>query len=138
MIRISSRVFIGKDEIEVRAVRSQGSGGQKVNKVSTAIHLFFDINASSLPEEIKTRLLTSNDRRISKEGVIVIKAQEARTQEANREAAIGRFKEMITEALRVRKKRRPTQPSKASKERRLKSKSQRSRMKSFRGRVRSE
>lgn len=138
MIRISSRAFIREEEIEFRAVRSQGSGGQHVNKVSTAIHLFFDIKASSLPEEYKKRLLSLNDHRITKEGVIVIKAQEARTQEANKEAALRRLKEMISEAVSVRKTRRPTRPTRASKERRLRSKSQRSRTKSYRSRVRDE
>lgn len=118
------------------AVRAQGAGGQNVNKVSSAIHLRFDIRASSLPEEIKQRLLQRGDQRISADGVVVIKAQRFRTREKNREDALERLRALLQTATRRRKKRIPTKPTKGSKERRLKKKTQRGRIKSLRGRVR--
>ncbi len=121
-------------EIEIKAIRSQGSGGQNVNKVSTAIHLFFDIPASSLPERIKERLLALSDHRITEAGMVVIKSQEARSQEANREAALERLKQLVQSASIVSKRRRPTKPTKGSKERRLKSKLIRGKTKTMRGR----
>ncbi|EDY82886.1 hypothetical protein VDG1235_2509 [Verrucomicrobiia bacterium DG1235] len=134
MLRISGRVAIPLREIEIKAMRSQGSGGQNVNKVSTAIHLFFDIRASSLPERVKERLLARSDHRITEEGIVVIKSQESRSQEANREAALARLRELVAGALVIPKKRRPTKPSKGAKERRLKGKSIRGKTKSLRGR----
>ena len=133
-LQISSRVSIPLREIELQAIRSQGAGGQNVNKVSTAVHLFFDIRASSLPEVYKTRLLKMKDRRISPAGTAIIKSQQARTQEANREKALARLKELITEAMQVRKSRRATAPTKGSKERRLQAKQTRSKKKSLRRR----
>ena len=133
-LQISSRVSIPMKEIELQAIRSQGAGGQNVNKVSTAVHLFFDIRASSLPEIYKERLLKMKDRRISPAGTVIIKSQQARTQEANREKALARFKELISEAMKVRKSRRATAPTKGSKERRLQAKESRSKKKSLRRR----
>ena len=133
-LQISSRVSIPMREIELQAIRSQGAGGQNVNKVSTAVHLFFDIRASSLPEVYKTRLLKRKDCRISPAGTVIIKSQQARTQEANREKALARLKELITEAMQVRKSRRATAPTRGSKERRLKAKETRSKKKTFRRR----
>lgn len=133
-LQISSRVSIPLREIELQAIRSQGAGGQNVNKVSTAVHLFFDIRASSLPEIYKERLLKMKDRRISPAGTVIIKSQQARTQEANREKALARFKELISEAMKVRKSRRATAPTKGSKERRLQAKQSRSKKKSLRRR----
>ena len=134
MLRISERVGIPLREIEIKAIRSQGSGGQNVNKVSTAIHLFFDIEASSLPIAVKERLLVCSDNRITDQGIVVIKAQEARSQETNREAALERLKQLVTGVLTVPKKRRPTKPSRGAKERRLKGKSIRGKTKTMRGR----
>ena len=133
-LQISSRVSIPMKEIQLQAIRSQGAGGQNVNKVSTAVHLFFDIRASSLPEVYKERLLKMKDRRISPAGTVIIKSQQARTQEANREKALARFKGLVLEAMKVRKSRRATAPTKGSKERRLQAKESRSKKKSLRRR----
>ena len=134
MLQVSSRVSIPLREIQLQAIRSQGAGGQNVNKVSTAVHLFFDIRASSLPEVYKARLLKMKDRRISPAGTVIIKSQQARTQEANREKALDRLKELIKEAMRERKSRRATAPTRGSKERRLKAKETRSKKKTLRRR----
>ena len=134
MLQVSSRVSIPLSEIQLQAIRSQGAGGQNVNKVSTAVHLFFDIRASSLPEVYKERLLKMKDRRISPAGTVIIKSQEARTQEANREKALQRLKELLKEAMRVRKSRRATAPTRGSKERRLQAKGPRSKPKKLRRR----
>ena len=134
MLQVSSRVSIPLSEIQLQAIRSQGAGGQNVNKVSTAVHLFFDIRASSLPEVYKERLLKMKDRRISPAGTVIIKSQEARTQEANREKALQRLEELLKEAMRVRKSRRATVPTRGSKERRLQAKGTRSKTKTLRRR----
>ena len=135
MLEISNTVCIPDNEIEISAIRAQGAGGQNVNKVSSAIHLRFDVNASSLPEFYKQRLLSLRDKRISKEGVIIIKAQQFRTQEKNREDAFKRLMEIIKDATVVQKVRRPTKPSRGSQKRRMDSKAKRSKIKSLRGRV---
>ncbi|MFW5443611.1 MAG: alternative ribosome rescue aminoacyl-tRNA hydrolase ArfB [Methylococcaceae bacterium] len=135
MLKISQNTLIPDNEIEISAIRAQGSGGQNVNKVSSAIHLRFDIKASSLPELYKQRLLKLRDHRITKDGIIVIKAQQFRTQEKNRENAFERLKEMIISVTTIQKVRRPTKPSKGSKKRRLDSKAHRSRTKALRGKV---
>jgi ribosome-associated protein len=135
MLKISHNVSIPDSEIEISAIRSQGAGGQNVNKVSSAIHLRFDINASSLPDFYKQRLLNKSDRRISKEGVVVIKAQQFRTQEKNRDAALERLQTLIKGASVTQKKRRPTKPTKGSRQRRMDNKTQRGKTKSLRGRV---
>ena len=132
MLQVSSRVSIPLREIQLQAIRSQGAGGQNVNKVSTAVHLFFDIRASSLPEVYKERLLKMKDRRISPAGTVIIKSQEARSQETNREKALQRLKELIKEAMEVRRSRRATAPTRGSKERRLQAKETRSKTKNFR------
>lgn len=134
MLRISGKVAIPMREIEIKAVRSQGSGGQHVNKVSTAIQLFFDARASSLPEAMKARLLALGDQRITEQGVVVIKAQEARSQEANREAALERLRGLLKSVAAPPKRRKPTKPSKGAKERRLRSKVLRGKTKGLRGR----
>jgi len=126
---------IPESEIEITAVRSQGAGGQKVNKTSSAIHLRFDVRASSLPQEIKERLLASHDRRITEDGVVVIKAQQHRSQDMNRAEALRRLHDLVRAASVVRKTRRPTRPTRGSKERRLESKARRAHVKSLRGRV---
>ena len=134
VLQVSSRVSIPLREIQLQAIRSQGAGGQNVNKVSTAVHLFFDIRASSLPEVYKERLLAMKDRRISLAGTVIIKSQEARSREANREKALERLRELILEVTQVRKSRRATAPTRGSKERRLQAKGTRSKTKTFRRR----
>jgi len=135
MLEISNIVSIPISEIEISAIRSQGAGGQNVNKVSTAIHLRFDIAASSLPEQYKERLLKLNDRRITKEGVVVIKAQEHRSQEQNREEALKRLQELILSVALPIKRRKLTRATRSSQRKRLDSKSKHSQLKSLRGKV---
>lgn len=135
MISISNTVSLPDTEVELTAVRAQGAGGQNVNKLSSAIHLRFDIRASSLPDFYKERLLALQDTRITREGVVVLKAQQYRTQEQNREDALTRLAELIQSITRVQKTRRPTKPTLASKKRRLEGKTKRSAVKAGRGRV---
>ena len=136
MIVISRQVRIPDTELTITAIRAQGAGGQHVNKTSTAIHLRFDIRASSLPEYYKERLLEASHHLISADGVIIINAQEYRSQEMNREAAIARLVSVIQTLTAEQKSRRPTRPTRASKERRLTSKAQKSSVTSMRGKVR--
>jgi len=135
MLQISNNVSIADSEIDLSAIRSQGAGGQNVNKVSSAIHLRFDINASSLPDFYKTRLLNLKDSRISKQGIVIIKAQRYRTQEKNRLEALQRLQELIKSVTAVKKKRISTKPSKASKTRRMDDKKKKGRDKQLRRKV---
>ncbi|NOU50398.1 aminoacyl-tRNA hydrolase [Pseudoalteromonas sp. JBTF-M23] len=135
MLRLSNNVEIAAWEIDISAIRAQGAGGQNVNKVSSAIHLKFDIKSSALPEFYKQRLLSLNDSRITKDGVIVIKAQSHRTQEMNKEEALQRLKTLILEAVKTQKARRATKPTKSSQRKRVESKVKRGQTKNLRGKV---
>lgn len=138
MLQITERTAIPLSEIEFRAIRSQGAGGQNVNKVATAIHLRFDIKASSLSPLYKERLLRLNDNRITQDGVIVIKAQQHRTQELNKADALKRLKALIKRVTITPKKRKLTKPSRSATKKRLDSKARRSHLKALRGNVRGE
>ena len=129
------RLAIPETEVEISAVRASGAGGQNVNKVSSAIHLRFDIRASSLPAAVKTRLLALNDQRITRDGVIVIKSQQQRSREMNLDAALQRLNALVNRAAVPPTPRKPTRPSRAAKRRRLEDKVQRGRIKALRGKV---
>ena len=135
MLKISNAISLSDDEISISAIRSQGAGGQNVNKVSSAIHLRFNIHTSSLPPFYKERLLALKDQRINKDGVIIIKAQQYRTQEKNRDDALQRLQQLIQGAAVIQKTRRPTKPSRNSQRKRMDSKTKHGRTKSLRGKV---
>ncbi|MEP4146543.1 MAG: alternative ribosome rescue aminoacyl-tRNA hydrolase ArfB [Halioglobus sp.] len=135
-LQISSHVSLPLDEIEITAIRAQGAGGQHVNKVSSAIHLRFNIADSSLPEFYKQRLTQKRDSRISNDGIVVIKAQRFRSQDKNRADALERLKDLISSAAATQKTRRPTKPTRSSKKKRMDGKTRRGKVKSLRGTVR--
>lgn len=135
-LKVSDRLSIPMSEIDISAVRSQGAGGQNVNKVATAIHLRFDVkNSQALPDDLKKTLLARNDRRISTDGVLILKSQRYRSQDRNRQAALQRLTELLSKSLRKPKKRIPTAPGKRARQKRLEAKSRRSAIKKTRSKV---